>query len=445
MKRAATTLFGVAIAIVLGGDSAFAQERPERPYRGLFGGGGGSGDMEQSLTATASVGGGYDTSVLADANEAGFGRGSTSGAVNSREGGFLLLNEGLTYSLNKRVISFSGNGSASARYYPTLENSIINNYGGGLGTSWTPTVRTRVSANGSFSYQPFSLHALFPVFGETPLGEVYLADLDYGTVDAGYYTSTAGVGASHNLSSRSTLTGDYRYERSDFALYPDFRSDTIGARFTRSMTADLGIRLGYNYTRYRYGGGSVPNSTRHGIDTGVDYSKTLSFSRRTSLAFSTGGTATTYQNDMHFNAIGSATLQHEIGRTWTFNAGYNRNVGFVETFAAPFIYDAATVSLSGLLDRRWSFHAAGGAAIGALGFGTSSNGLDTYYATTGVSRALSRFVSLSIDYSFYRYDFEQTDLLPNGYNTDFSRNTARATLSIWLPLLQRGRRNNAAR
>ena len=75
MKRAAAILFGVAIAIVVLGGVASAQERPERPYRGLFGGGGGSSDMEQSLTATASVGGGFDTSVLQDASDAGFGRG----------------------------------------------------------------------------------------------------------------------------------------------------------------------------------------------------------------------------------------------------------------------------------------------------------------------------------------------------------------------------------
>ena len=106
---------------------------------------------------------------------------------------------------------------------------------------------------------------------------------------------------------------------------------------------------------------------------------------------------------------------------------------------------AATVSLNGLLDRRWSFQAAGGAALGNLGFGSSSNGFNTYYATAGVSRALSRFVNLGVDYSFYRYDFEQADLLPQGYNTDFSRNTVRATLSAWLPLFQRGRRSNASR
>jgi hypothetical protein len=437
-------VFGVAIAIVLVGDGALAQQpRPERPYRGLFGGGG-SGDSEQSLTATASVGGGYDTSVLQDASDAGFGSGGGS-AINSREGGFLMFTEGLTYALNKRVVSFSANGSASTRYYPTLENSFINNYGGGLGTSWSPSTRSRIAGNVSFSYQPFSLHALFPVFGETPLGEVYPADLDYGTVDAGYYTSMASVSASRNLSSRATVSGEYSYQRSDFALQSDFQSDTVGGRFTRSLNAGLAVRVGYTYTRYRYADAPVPISGQHGIDTGVDYNKTLSFSRRTSLSLSTGGTATKYQNDMHFNAIGSANLKHEIGRTWTFNAAYNRNVGFLETFAAPFVYDSATVTLNGLLDRRWSFHAAGGAALGSLGFGASSGGFNTYYATTGISRAINRHTSVGIDYSFYRYDFDQTALLPNGYNTDFSRNTVRATLSAWLPLFQRGRRGNAAR
>ena len=447
MKRATVTLFGAAIAIALAGDAAFAQERSQRPYRGLFGGGGAGADAERSLTATGSVGAGFDTDVLTDARDAGFGQGG--GPAQSSEGGYVSFSEGLSYSLNKRVITFAASGSASARFYPTVENSFITNYGAGLGTSWSPTARNRVWGNASFSYQPFSLHALFPVFGQTPLGEIYLADLDFGTVDAGYYTSAASVGASRKLSSRDTISGDYSYQRSDFALYPDYESDTVGARFTHSITAGLGIRVGYDYTRVRYSGsvpGQVPIAGRHNIDTGVDYNKTLSFSRRTSLSFSTGGTATHYQNDTYITAIGSANLTHEIGRTWTFRAGYNRDVDFVETFAAaPFVYDSATVTLDGLLDRRWSFHAAGGASLGNLGFGSSSNGFDTYYATTGVNRALNRHFSLGIDYSFYRYNFAQTSLLPNGYNSDFSRSNVRATLSAWLPLFQRGRRTNAAR
>jgi hypothetical protein len=304
-----------------------------------------------------------------------------------------------------------------------------------------------LSANESLSYQPMNLYALFPVFGTTPLGQLYLADLDYGTVDASYYTSRTSVSASRQLSSRAKVTADYSYDRSEFKLYPDFESQSAGVHFSRSLTAGLGLHLGYSYTRTLYGD-QERVAGYHGIDVGVDYNKTLSFSRRTSLSFVTGSGATKYQGGTHFNAVGSANLNHEIGRTWQFNAAYNRNVGFTETFAAPFVYDGASVSLSGLIDRRWSFHSSAGAALGALGFGTTANanGFDNYYASAGISRALSRFFNLGIDYSFYRYRFEDTaTLLPAGYTNDIERHSIRATISAWLPIFERGRRSNAAR
>jgi opacity protein-like surface antigen len=75
-----------------------------------------------------------------------------------------------------------------------------------------------------------------------------------------------------------------------------------------------------------------------------------------------------------------------------------------------------------------------------------NNGFSTYYADAGVSRALNRHVSIAVDYSFNRYEFEETaTLLPPGYHNDFNRNSVRATLNAWLPLFQRGRRGNAAR
>ncbi len=58
-------LLVVPVLAALAAAPAFAQiSRPERPYRGLFGGGGGSGEYEQSLTASLSLGGGYDGNVL---------------------------------------------------------------------------------------------------------------------------------------------------------------------------------------------------------------------------------------------------------------------------------------------------------------------------------------------------------------------------------------------
>ena len=46
--------------------AAQQQGRPERPYRGIFGGG--VGDAEQLLTVNFGVSGGYDDNILANAS-----------------------------------------------------------------------------------------------------------------------------------------------------------------------------------------------------------------------------------------------------------------------------------------------------------------------------------------------------------------------------------------
>ena len=219
-------------------------------------------------------------------------------------------------------------------------------------------------------------------------------------------------------------------------------------RFTRALSSGLGLRIGYGYSRADYGSVNQRRVGRHLLDTGVDYNKTLSFSRRTTLSFSTGGSAVTDREQTYFTAIGMANLNHEIGRTWNFYTAYNRNVGFVETFAAPFVYDSVNVGLTGLFTREWSFHSGAGAVLGNIGVGASapqSNGFDTLYATTGVRKALSRNLSIGIDYSYYSYAFEQNPLLPPGFTNDLGRNSVRATLNAWAPLYQRGRRRDVTR
>lgn len=423
--------------------AGFAQQpRPERPYRGLFASGVAT-DTEQLLTVNGSAGVGYDTSVLADAGEALVG--GADPRTRSDKGSYLLLSEGLSYSLNKDRVDLGVNASASSRYYPTLDRGFISSYGGGIGATWSASRRTRLTASQTMSYQPFNLSALVPVFQISALGQPFLADLDFHTLDAEYFTYTTSAGASRELSARSTLSGDYQYTRSDFSGYPNFSSHGGGVRFTRGITANVGLRIGYGYTLAHYSAGD--DVGRHLIDTGVDYNKTLSFSRRTTLSFSTGGSAVTERGDTYFTGIGSARFNHEIGRTWDFTAGYNRNIGFIETFSSPFVYDSASVSLGGLLGRRWSFESSASASLGNIGLGSTAqdNDFDTYQATTGVSRALNRHLSIGVNYSFYRYHFSESTLLPAGFNEELSRHSVRATLSAWLPLMQRGRRGNAAR
>jgi hypothetical protein len=434
---------GLCLTIHLAAGTAFAQQpRPERPDRGLFGSG--AGEAQQELTASGSVGAGYDSRVLADALDAGI-----SAPTLADSAGYALLSGGLSYSLNKRRVGFNASGTSSNRLYPTLSKSLVSSYGAGVGASWSTSPRTRFSVNQTVAHQPFSLFSLFPDLQQSPLGQAFVADLDFNSLQAGYFTYVTDAAFSKQLSQRSAIRADYSYQWSDFSSqYADLRTQGGGFRFTRALTNGFGLRIGYGYKEGLYGTTNRQTIGRHQIDTGVDYNKTLSFSRRSRLSFSTGGSAVTENSRTYFNAIGTANFNHEMGRTWNFSTAYNRDIGFVETFAAPFVYDSVNVGLTGLFSREWVFRSGAGLVGGDIGLGSSAprnNGFGTVYASAGVSRALSRNLNIGVDYSFYSYSFDQNTLLPAGFTTDLSRHSVRATLNAWAPLYQRGRRPDATR
>jgi hypothetical protein len=102
-----------------------------------------------------------------------------------------------------------------------------------------------------------------------------------------------------------------------------------------------------------------------------------------------------------------------------------------------------------MINRRVEFHSGAGFVFGNYGFGSASSSsnddFDTTYASAGVSMALNRFLSFGLDYSYYYYFFDQTELTPFGFNEQMNRHSVRVTLNAWKPLIQRGRRANAPR
>src|SRR5262245_24979759 len=136
--RVVPVLWALAVAAsTLAPSYASAQDEPRRPTRALFGGAA-TGTFEQSLTASGSVGAGYDTDTLLNAREAGF----TSQPVGSASSVYSLFSGGLRYSVSKRSFSVGMSGSASRRYYPAASTDAISSYTGGAGITFTPSVRT---------------------------------------------------------------------------------------------------------------------------------------------------------------------------------------------------------------------------------------------------------------------------------------------------------------
>jgi opacity protein-like surface antigen len=218
----------------------------------------------------------------------------------------------------------------------------------------------------------------------------------------------------------------------------------VGGRLTYNIGRGLGARVGYGYGESISKGGraGVP---LHNLDLGVDFNRSLSFSRRTTLSFSTGSSAVTVDGDTQFGLIGSAALVREIGRTWSASLQYGRTVQIVETWQQPLFVDGLSVEFGGLMTRRLQFYSSVRGSLGHVGLGTSDNRVETYSGAAGLGYAFNRSLKVSADYLYYRYDMGRAAaVLPQAFS-QLNQQSARVTLSVWAPILTRTRRGDASR
>jgi hypothetical protein len=432
--RIASIIVCLAGLLGLAGD-AFAQTpRPERPYRGLFGGGEG-GASPQSLNANASFGGGWDDNILLDLPGASPGsidpRLARSGTVGSFEGS-------LVYSMNKDRGSFGASLGSSTRYYPNQSITFVNSHGASVGGATRFGQRTSLSGNSSVGYQPYTFTSLFPLMFDPVAGALPVPTLDLATTDDAYLSLTSNVSLSHQLSQRTTFSAGFVHQQSDTAYSGNkfsTQGGNAGLRF--GLTRSLGLRLGYGYREGRYSGRPDPIRS-HYLDAGIDFNKALSFSRRTTLAFATGTTAVSDGTTTTYQAIGNARLQHELGRTWMASVSYDRSVQFLDAFLLPVFYDSVAAGVGGLVNRRVELQSSFRASIGTVGVGNerSSSDFDTYQAMAGVNVSLNRFMQFGVNYSFFHYSFDDGTVLPPGVVQSIDRRSIRAQLNLWAPIVR---------
>jgi hypothetical protein len=429
------------LAVLIATASASAQgPRPGRPYRGLFGSGNATGNLEQEVSVDASVGTGYDDNLLADALDLStptYSDLSTahSGAVSSASGS-------ISYQLNRDRVSATANGGTSLRYYPSLEtaNFVRRNYASG---SLNVDIGKGLSAGALASYAPYSSASLFPVLLDSRTGQVaFDEDLVYSSQH--YVSYEANLRYTHNLSRRTAINLDAGYRVNDSSVYLSrFTGQFLGGNVTHHVTRDMGLRLGYRYERSNYDTGARAQTVlNHVIDAGVDYQRALSKSRRTNVAFSTGASATTDRSGETFvRMIGTARLTHEIGRSWFTSIAYERGVDYPEGWQRPVFADSVLASLNGFVTTRVELEASVRASTGSDAFTNSdANTYHTLYGNAGASFAINRSMSAGLTYAYYNQMYSDLVLLTPGFPPHVSRNSVRAYISFWAPVFQRTRR-----
>ena len=443
--RVSAPAVGALLAALLASSAqpVFAQAPPpraDRPYRGLFASG--LGDSEQSLVAQGSVGGGYDSNVLADLAGGGIAGSATDPRI-ARRGAVGSVSASLSYALSRERVSFGASVGESSRYYPKNSEEFIHSYTETVGVNYRPTNRTTIAANQFIAYQPFMLSSLFPSLIDSAPGQLNLPPVDLATGLSSYMTYGGNAGLTQQLTRRLSFTGGFNALRSDTPYANASLSQqggNAGLRF--GLTRNLGLRVGYARQEGRYA--ALPDTVRTDtFDIGLDFQKALSISRRTTVAFSSGTSAIEQTQPLTRNrtyyVTGAARLNHEIGRSWLASAAYDRSVQFIDTLLLPVLSDAFGGGVQGFISRRLEFSSGVQGSIGNIGFSDQKQGFNTYQAYSSLAYAMTRWANVSVSYSYYHYTFDSATLLPSGIARDFDRQSVRANLNLWAPLMNRTR------
>src|SRR5690606_5637136 len=128
-------------------------------------------------------------------------------------------------------------------------------------------------------------------------------DLDTAVTPDSYLSYEGNLGLTHRLSRRTSVTGSYSYRTTSGELHRGFAYHSAGARLTHNIGRGLGLRAGYSYGQARYPDGR--QRPIHTVDAGVNYSHSLSISRRTTLDFGTGTATTEREGDFNFTLTGN--------------------------------------------------------------------------------------------------------------------------------------------
>jgi hypothetical protein len=207
--------------------------------------------------------------------------------------------------------------------------------------------------------------------------------------------------------------------------------------------------LGYVYREGVYGFARVGVPTVvHDVDVGVDYSRPLSRSRRTTLDFAVGtsivdspDSQTSTTSTVHYRPSASVGLNHAFGRTWRARGVYTRGVIFSEAFLQPGFSDVVDGSIVGFFSRRVDFNAQGGFSMGDVGFSTQPSDYRAYSASSRLRVAVQRNWAWFVGYQFYRHNTVGAPLA-NGVPPRLNRNVVRTGIELWLPVF--GRRQTSA-
>ena len=292
----------------------------ERPYQGLFGGADRQPGSPFPPRVTLTLGGygGYDDNAIAERVQSGADPRAQLGS--SFAGGSALL------AYQNRASARTSLGLTLAgdyRYLTEASDLSASSYSAGAGINRAFSSRTNLNLNGNVAYQPFYQFGLPAGLGEPLIGAPTPSNLNLAILEQASWIYNGNIGFNRRLSRVSTLDVSYTINRQDFQGggaavegeedFSDITGHAAGFLFRRTLTRNMGLRLGYSYRYGTYPLDTTRTFGGHNLDVGVDYDRSLRFSRKTSFSFSTGTSIVRADDSRYFYRFtGFANLRHRV-------------------------------------------------------------------------------------------------------------------------------------
>jgi hypothetical protein len=346
----------------------------------------------------------------------------------------------LSYTMGRDRFGVNATNTFLADYYRhPSESRLLPREVLTAGVSYSPSSSTGVGVGLTYKNVPEVMASDF--FGDSD--DAIPLNQNIGVTFERYNRIGTTLDVSQGLTRRARIAGGLSYARGMTTT----KAWTI-LLYTGTASYNISKGLGV-YVEYKDGGQrddtpGVPSTVdRHPRTSfGIDYSKPISFSRKTTLSFRTGTAGIHDRNldEIRYELVGSVSLNREIGRTWLASVRYSRDVRHMESLGEPLLSDYVTLSLLGSFSNRVQFASRYGGSSGKLGSGSGSVGpADMYFGSVQVSVALTRQLGLTTDYGYYQYALPPDELLRDAARLG-NYHVVRAYLQFWLPLITQRKR-----
>jgi len=434
------------VALALSPLAADAQviNRPQRAFRGLFGGGRQTDPTQfrQELTFTLNGLGGYDDNVLAGE---GPGTAPPPGSTDTA-GSTFNVDAALDYFVGRAARSFRASFGAGATGYGDVPLGNSQFYRLDLSATTDFGRRTTLSVSEGLRYS--SQYRLDGALTSTlPVEDLPTLDSSiYGLGDRSTIDSTTSVSLEQRLSRTNSLQGTYGYTATTFTEGDEngYKVHQASGRYHHQISRWWEAHGLYEYstTQYAFSQGDAGRRMRQNrITGGGQYQRRLSPRRSMRFDFEGGAfsvasvTGVTFEPFTVWAPFVSVATELDLGRQWNLGGNFRRGADTLEGLSTEaFLNDAGTVTLSGLVSRRVDLSFIAGLARGTQAAGEGNSRYLTGTGSAQVRIALTRMLATVVSYHYYRYKFEDTVLLDPTLPPLFERNAVRVGLSLFLPL-----------